>query len=162
MARLGLLVLLVLAGAALPLAAQTQDPPACAVVKEGNRLVHCLGRGESAVKPFTVSCAPKARIDSCTWDCPVDDRSGCSGICNASASGGAPGLVAFQAINDKDYKIIEGPDGGPWTWAFTCKMGERMSFKVRDQQGIGAVSNVVEILCGATEVLAPQAPPPTR
>lgn len=132
------------------------------VVKDGGRLAHCLAKGESAAKTFTISCAPKARIEHCEWECSDDEPAGCTGVCAATARGGAPGLVGLQALNNQDYKVVEGPEGGPWSWPVACRAGERVSFKVRDQQGIGVMSNVAEILCGAPkpiELGEPQSPP---
>lgn len=120
------------------------------VVKDGDRLVHCLGQGQSTPSPFSIACEARVKIEHCDWECSDQEPPGCTGICTGSArSGGAPGLVAFQGLNDKDYKTVEGPPTGPWSWSVICNAGERVSFKVRDQLGIGAWSNVAERLCGA-------------
>jgi hypothetical protein len=128
------------------------------VVKDGGRLVHCLGRGESSAKVFNISCAPKAQIEHCEWECSDEEPAGCAGVCAASAKGGGPGLVGFQALNGQGYKVVDGPEGGPWSWPVACRAGDRVTFKVRDLQGTGGSSNVAEILCGAAKPSEPQEP----
>ncbi len=121
-------------------------------VQEGGRLVHCLERAVSQASRFTVSCAPVARIESCSWECSgaaAEQR--CAGTCSGSASGGKGGLyIPFWGLDGAGFQPVPPPAAGPWTQAVTCAAGQRVSFKVRDRHGSGAWSNVAEHACGAT------------
>jgi hypothetical protein len=115
------------------------------MVRDGDRLVHCLERGTSAPQPVDLPCEPVARIDSCTWKCSEDE---CAGSCTASAQAGVPDYVAHWGINDSGYAAVEGFSRGPWTREVVCRPGERITFKVRGRNGTGRWSNVAERACG--------------
>jgi hypothetical protein len=118
-------------------------------VQEGGRLVHCLERGVSQPGRFTVSCAPVARIDACTWQCAGEGAERrCAGTCTGSATGGRGLPIPFWGLDGAGFQAVPPPAAGPWTQAVSCTPGQRVSFKVRDRHGAGAWSEVVEKACG--------------
>jgi hypothetical protein len=121
---------------------------ACPTVREGGREVQCLARGRSVAKNLHVDCTPSARILRCTWECADDPRQGCAGTCTADAAGGEQNLVGLWGVDDKNYEFVAGPPHGPWMAVVRCKPGERVSFRARDQAGLGSVSPVAEKPCG--------------
>lgn len=118
-------------------------------VQEGGRLVHCLERGASQPARFTVSCAPVARIDGCSWECAGEGAERrCTGTCTASASGGRSLPMPFWGLDGAGFQAVPPPSAGPWTQPVSCTPGQRVSFKVRDRNGAGAWSAVAERACG--------------
>jgi hypothetical protein len=112
------------------------------VNEEGKQRV-CLTNGTSAQKTVKISCTPRARIESCRWQCSAGS---CTGSCTGTASHGHPGYVPFWGIGDVE---TNGPYGvGPWTHDLTCKTGERVTLRVRDGSGFGLWSQKVERICG--------------
>jgi hypothetical protein len=106
----------------------------------------CLTSGTSAQKTVQISCTPRARIESCTWQCPQGAAGSCTGSCTGTASHGHPGYVPFWGIGEAEKN---GPYGaGPWTQDLTCKAGERITFRVRDGSGYGLWSQKMERICG--------------
>ncbi len=121
---------------------------ACPTVKEGGREVECLPRGRSIPTKLDIDCTFRVRILNCAWDCADDASQGCAGTCTAEASGGTLNLVGLWGVDDKDYATVGGPDFGPWTAVVRCKPGEKVTFRVRDQGGVGTLSQLAEIPCG--------------
>ena len=117
-------------------------------LKAGDILVHCTENGKFATRRFVVSCAPKAELGPCQWECSEEAPARCAGTCIGTGKGGAGPLVAMRGLNGKDFQVIEGPPQGPWTWAVTCTHGDKVSFAVRDKSGTGILSSVAELPCG--------------
>lgn len=118
-------------------------------VQEGGRLMHCLERGVSQASRFTVSCAPLAKIDSCSWECSgAAAERRCTGTCTGSASGGKGLHIPFWGLDGAGFQPVPPPSVGPWSQPVTCAAGQRVSFKVRDRHGSGAWSEVAERACG--------------
>lgn len=121
---------------------------ACPTVREGGREVECLTRGRSMAKKLDIDCSLAARIVRCSWDCADDASQGCAGTCTAEAHGGTLNLVGLWGVNDTDYATVGGPPLGPWTAVVRCKPGEKVTFRARDQGGVGALSPPAEKPCG--------------
>ena len=121
-------------------------------VQDGARQVHCVAQGSSAPRLFEISCAPKAEIVDCQWECEAGETPRCSGICAASARLGRAGYLPFWGVDGEGWQQgAEAPSEGPWSHPVTCAPGQRISFKVRDRNGRGLWSEVDEIGCGVTE-----------
>lgn len=116
-------------------------------VLDGTRQVHCLKQASSTPKPFEISCAPVVEIVDCQWECAGEE---CSGPCTASARKGRLLYVPHWGVNGEGWQPGEASQG-PWTQPVACKVGQRISFKVRDRDGRGQWSEVDEIGCGMTE-----------
>jgi hypothetical protein len=117
-------------------------------VMEGNRQVHCLQKNTSTPKRFEVSCAPVVDILGCNWECGEDPKPECQGTCSASARRGRLSYVPYWGLDDANYQSGGDPSEGPWTQAVTCAPGQKVSFKVRDKNGLGFWSNVATRECG--------------
>ena len=118
----------------------------------GERLVHCPEQGSSALRQFEISCTPKAEILDCQWECTGGETPQCSGVCAASARLGRPNYLPFWGVNGEGWQQAEErSSAGPWSHPVTCAPGQRISFKVRDRNGLGIWSEVDEIGCGVTE-----------
>lgn len=117
-------------------------------VKDGARVVHCVENVGSVTRTFDLSCAPVADLGLCEWECSEGPPARCAGTCTGTGRSGVRGKVALRGINDDNYELVEGPRQGPWTFTVTCAPGERVSFKLRDNDGTGAFSNVAERPCG--------------
>jgi hypothetical protein len=111
-----------------------------------------VARGSSAPRRFEISCAPKAEIVDCQWECEAGETPQCSGVCTASARLGKGGYLPFWGLNGEGWQqAAESASEGPWSFPVTCAPGQRISFKVRDRSGRGLWSEVDEIGCGVTE-----------
>lgn len=116
------------------------------VVVEDGRQRFCLNGGSSVAMQVTTSCTAKVEIVDCQWECS-DDEPLCAGSCTASAHGGQPSYLVYWGLNDRDYQ--QGVYGlGPWEWTGSCQPGDRVTFKVRSNNGSGPWSNVAEKRCG--------------
>jgi hypothetical protein len=121
-------------------------------VQDGPRLRHCVAQVKSAPQVFEISCAPKAEIVDCQWECEGGEAPRCSGLCAGSARLGRAGYLPFWGVNGEGWQqAAEAPSEGPWSHPVTCAPGQRISFKVRDRSGRGLWSEVDEIGCGVTE-----------
>lgn len=121
-------------------------------VQDGPRQIHCVAQGSSAPRLFEISCAPKAEIVDCQWECEGGEAPQCSGICAASARLGRAGYLPFWGLDGEGWQQgAEAASEGPWSHPVTCAPGQRISFKVRDRKGRGLWSEVDEIGCGVTE-----------
>jgi hypothetical protein len=118
-------------------------------VQDGERQLHCLKRSSSTPRHFEISCAPIAEIVDCTWKCSGGNDGSCTGACAATARRGTPGYVPYWGVNGEGWQNAEAAAEGPWSQPVTCKIGERISFKVRDRRS--RWSNVDEMGCGVTE-----------
>lgn len=116
-------------------------------VQDGTRQVHCLKQAASAPKPFEISCAPAVEIVDCRWECSGEE---CAGTCTASARKGKLLYLPHWGLNGDGWQSGEASQG-PWTHPVACKVGQRISFKVRDRDGRGQWSEVDEIGCGVTQ-----------
>ena len=120
-------------------------------VKQGEGLLHCLGKGASAPRQFELSCAPIAEIVDCQWECGGGDKPQCTGTCTAQARKGRLSYAPFWGMNGDGWQQGADPGEGPWTHPVACAPGQRISFKVRDRDGRGLWSEIDEIGCGVTE-----------
>jgi hypothetical protein len=119
-------------------------------VTVNGHLYNCLERASSAPWRFDVPCGAEAEITHCEWECEGNggDRK-CAGVCSGSATAGTPPYRAFWGLNDRDYKPVEEVSAGPWTGVVHCASGDKVSFKVKDLNGNGRTSPVVQLVCGA-------------
>jgi hypothetical protein len=116
--------------------------------------IHCLNRSASVKQTFAVSCAPVAEIVDCQWECTggTDGKEPqCVGNCTGSARRGKLTYLPFWGVNGDAWQSAEAAGEGPFTQMVTCVPGQRISFKVRDRDGRGNWSDVVELGCGVTE-----------
>jgi hypothetical protein len=118
-------------------------------VDNGGHLLHCLENDSSTPWYFDVRCNAIAEITHCDWECGDEAPDQCSGVCSGRAQEGTPPYRAFWGLNNKSYQPIAETSNGPWTQAVRCKKGEQISFKVKDLNGIGRDSPVVNLSCGA-------------
>jgi hypothetical protein len=118
-------------------------------VAAAGRQVHCLETPPFSNQVFTIPCGPFAAIVACNWECSEPPDARCAGTCTGTARGGRPGgYMAFWGVDGAKFQPSEATGAGPWTGTVACKVGERVSFKVRDQGGIGGWSDPVEKPCG--------------
>lgn len=133
---------------------------AFATVPDGGRTALCFEGAPSAAKGFEIVCTPQAWLDRCVVDCPkakpATSKVGkgrpaapaeCKATCEASASGGVGTLAGLVGVNDANYRLVDGPGSGPWTFTVTCKPGDKVSFLARDHSGTGASSKPAEKEC---------------
>jgi hypothetical protein len=118
-------------------------------VDNGGHPLHCLDNDSSTPWYFDVRCGSTAEITHCDWECGDEAPDLCTGVCIGAAHEGTPPYRAFWGLNDRDYQAIQETSGGPWTQAVRCKLGERISFRVKDLNGIGRNSDAVSVPCGA-------------
>jgi hypothetical protein len=123
-------------------------------VTVNGHLYNCLERASSAPWRFDVPCGATAEITHCEWECEGEgDASAgtrkCAGVCTGSASSGTPPYRAFWGLNDRDYKPAQELSAGSWTEVVHCAGGDKVSFKVKDLNGNGRSSPVVQLACGA-------------
>jgi hypothetical protein len=110
-------------------------------------LYHCLDNSNSVPWRFDVPCGAQVEITRCDWECGEGTAKQCDGTCTGSASGGMLPYRPFWGVDDKAYQ--EGPEvsPGPFTGAIRCTIGQRVSFKVREQNG--KISHPAFLACGA-------------
>ena len=124
-------------------------------VMDGTRQIHCLNHTTYVKQTFAISCAPVAEIVDCQWECtggqPGDNQPHCTGTCTGAARRGKLTYLPYWGVNGEAWQPAEGPGEGPFTQAVSCVPGQRISFKVRDRDGRGYWSDVVELGCGVTE-----------
>ncbi len=118
-------------------------------VEAGGRQVHCLDKVHSSYLDFENFCGPEVAVTGCDWECEDDPEPHCGGTCSGSARGGTPPYAVFHGLNNQGYEMATSESKGHWTVPVACTPGEKVSFKVRDQGGIGGFSRPVEIVCGA-------------
>lgn len=118
-------------------------------VEAGGRQVHCLDKVSSSYLDFENFCGPEIKVTGCDWECEEDPEPHCTGTCSGNARGGNPPYAVFRGLNNQGYEMTTTESQGPWTVPVACAPGEKVSFKVRDQGGIGGFSRPAEILCGA-------------
>ncbi len=114
-------------------------------VARGTAQVHCIGRGTSAAKNFTVSCAPAVESLACTWHC---EEEACTGTCTAGADGGKSPYRVLWSVGGADRPGPAEASTGPWSETFTCAPGAPITFKVRNGFGAPEWSAPAETKCG--------------
>lgn len=124
-------------------------------VMDGVRQIHCLNHTTYVKQTFAISCAPTAEIVDCQWECtgrqPGDNQPHCTGTCTGAARRGKLTYLPYWGVNGEAWQPAEAPGEGPFTQAVSCVPGQKISFKVRDRDGRGYWSDVVELGCGVTE-----------
>jgi hypothetical protein len=120
-------------------------------VQDGVSQIHCLNSTTYVKQTFEVSCAPIAEIVDCQWECTGGKEPHCTGTCTGAARRGRLSYLPFWGLNGDAWQQGDTPGEGPFTQAVSCAPGQKISFKVRDRDGRGYWSSVVELGCGVTE-----------
>jgi hypothetical protein len=120
-------------------------------VQDGVSQVHCLNRSTYVKQTFAISCAPVAEIVDCQWECTGGKEPHCTGNCTGAAHRGKLSYLPYWGVNGDAWQPADTPGEGPFAQAVSCVPGQRISFKVRDRDGRGNWSDVVELGCGVTE-----------
>ena len=120
-------------------------------VMDGTRQIHCLNHTTYVKQTFAISCAPVAEIVDCQWECTGGKEPHCTGTCTGAARRGKLTYLPYWGVNGEAWQPAEAPGEGPFTQAVSCVPGQKISFKVRDRDGRGYWSDVVELGCGVTE-----------
>jgi hypothetical protein len=119
-------------------------------VEVNGHLYHCLDNDSSEAWHFDVPCGPQVEITHCDWECGEGaDENRCVGTCVGSVTSGTGPYVPFWGVNNQDYKAGAATEQGPWSEVVHCAAGEKISFKVRDRNGGGKMSQPVFLECGA-------------
>jgi hypothetical protein len=136
-----------------------------AAVAQPKKTTLCFEGAPSTPRPFEIDCTPLASLDACSFDCPKPKAPVkgaapapgaavpsadvvCKATCKASAQGGAGSITAMVKVGSEPFQIVDGPVAGPWDVNLTCKIGDKITFMIRDRSGTGAASKPAERECG--------------
>jgi hypothetical protein len=116
-------------------------------VDVNGHLYHCLDNDSSTPWHFDVACGAVPEILHCDWECGDREAGQCTGVCSGAASQGSPPYKPFWGVNDSNYQEGE-RSAGPWTGVVHCSKGDKVTFKVRDLNGIGRAAQIAQVDCG--------------
>lgn len=105
-----------------------------------------MKRSEAAM--FQFSCAARAEVSHCDWECGDGEDARCAGLCLVTATGGRLKYVPYQGTEGQEAQKFGDPSEGPWNLQVSCKRGEKITFTVRDNYGRGKPAPPVERQCG--------------